>query len=54
MIKLQIGNKEGTNLKDLNMGTIHDYDEKATSAARSSGYYSRIGDFLQYSHDFPI
>lgn len=54
MIKLQIGNKEGTNLKDLNMGVIHDYDGKATEEARRGAYYGRIQDFLRYSHDFTI
>lgn len=54
MIQLQIGNKEGTNLKPLNVGAIHNYDEKATSSARRAGYYGRCRDFLRYSHDFTI
>lgn len=58
MIQLQIGNKEGTNLKNLNIGNIHDYDKKATARSLSGWEYPREGynrtSYARYSHDFTI
>ena len=58
MIKFQIGNKEGTNLKDLNMGSIHNLDETATPRAKGGWShpdetYERPG-YARFSHDFTI
>lgn len=58
MIQLQIGNKEGTNLKTLNIGSIHNYDEVATTKAKAgwsnpTATYNRPM-YSRFSHDFTI